>query len=308
MAYDWSSNRVLLYGGYGTANHNDTWAWNGTTWTKLSPKASPPLKSRAGFVSIKKSKEIVMYGGTTTTSTTVPASDMWKWDGSNWAQVKQTGGPISGVAPGMAYDELREVIVFYGGHNAFPRAETYEYDGANWAKRTATSPGSRSGPAMGYIAVLKKTITFGGYTGKLPMMDDTFEYQTDKVAAWATSGTGCTTSTTGPAFTANNLPWAGATFDVSYDIKTGTAPLMILGFSKTTWGAIPLPLNLAGLGWAKCNLMTSVDLILPGNKLLLPIPTLPAILGNNAYLQGLVFDASLQLSTTNLGTMTIGAR
>lgn len=318
MAYDWANNRVLLFGGYGTANMNDTWAWDGNNWIQLSPQTQPPIKSRAGFVSIRKAQEILMYGGTTTTSTATPTTEMWKWNGSDWSAVTQTGGPTSGVEPGMVYDDYREVVVAYGGHNVSPKPDTYEWDGVTWAKRNVTSPGNRSRPSIGYISALRKTVVFGGYTGALPFVDTTHEYMTDKPASFVTSGTGCRSSAGSPVLSASSLPWTGGTLTLEVQPVSATAPVLItLGFSKTQWGAFNLPLSLAPLGAPGCTLYTTPDLLLLATNsagvgtLSLPIPADPALAGGMFFDQAWVFDASanqLGLAFSNLGEATIGVR
>ena len=307
MAYDWANGRVLLFGGYGTANMNDTWAWNGTTWTKLSPKTSPPIKSRAGFVSLQKSKEILMYGGTTTTSTATPTTEMWKWDGSDWSSVKQSGGPTSGVEITMTYDDFRDVVLTHGGHNVAPRGDTYEWDGANWRKLSpSASPGNRTRPAFGYVSALKRTIVFGGYTGALPFKGDTWIFETDKPAGWKTSGSGC--GTTPPTLSLNGYAWTSGALDVEVNAPASSVPVMVLGFSDKMWGPAPLPLPLSFLGAPSCSLYASVDILVPGKQAVLPIPANVKLAGIQVFAQGIVFDTSFKTSATQLGTATIGVK
>src|SRR5437016_13750232 len=47
MAYDSESDRVILFGGYGSGDDfNDTWAYdfNTNAWTNMDPPAKPPLR------------------------------------------------------------------------------------------------------------------------------------------------------------------------------------------------------------------------------------------------------------------------
>ena len=47
MAYDAATGQLVLFGGFDQqhgADLNDTWTWNGTTWTQLSPATSPPAR------------------------------------------------------------------------------------------------------------------------------------------------------------------------------------------------------------------------------------------------------------------------
>lgn len=49
MAYDAATGQVVLFSGNNFGSPNDTWAWNGTTWTKVCPSTtcttSPPGRS-----------------------------------------------------------------------------------------------------------------------------------------------------------------------------------------------------------------------------------------------------------------------
>ena len=48
MAYDAATGTVVLFGGYGPGVERrlgGTWTWDGSTWTKQSPAASPPARS-----------------------------------------------------------------------------------------------------------------------------------------------------------------------------------------------------------------------------------------------------------------------
>jgi len=42
---------------------NNTWTWNGTTWTQLFPAASPPARSDASMVYDPAEGNVVLFGG-----------------------------------------------------------------------------------------------------------------------------------------------------------------------------------------------------------------------------------------------------
>jgi hypothetical protein len=42
MAYDAAHGEVVLFGGAGEGVLNDTWIWDGTTWTEQHPSTVPP--------------------------------------------------------------------------------------------------------------------------------------------------------------------------------------------------------------------------------------------------------------------------
>ena len=40
-------SKVVLFGGLGNGTHADTWEWDGSSWTRKTPAASPPRRSGA---------------------------------------------------------------------------------------------------------------------------------------------------------------------------------------------------------------------------------------------------------------------
>src|SRR5262249_1951168 len=51
MAYDAINRRVIMFGGaaqsVASVTNNETWAWNGTTWTLLNPTTKPGARAGA---------------------------------------------------------------------------------------------------------------------------------------------------------------------------------------------------------------------------------------------------------------------
>ena len=83
---------MILFGGMdGTTTLNDTWAWDGSAWTQLTPANSPPPRARAGMTSklLAPQQEIVLYGGHSAISGSSwgVLNDMWTFDGVDWEQV-----------------------------------------------------------------------------------------------------------------------------------------------------------------------------------------------------------------------------
>ena len=43
-------------------------------------------------------------------------NDTWEWDGSNWMQIQTQNAPPVGIFGGsIAYDSVRQKVVFFGG-------------------------------------------------------------------------------------------------------------------------------------------------------------------------------------------------
>jgi hypothetical protein len=85
MAWDPNSQAVIVFGGErvinDTAPYDDTWAWDGTTWTELSPAHSPSPRIVHGLVFDPDHQELLLYGGTD--NRTYP-QDTWAWTGTDW--------------------------------------------------------------------------------------------------------------------------------------------------------------------------------------------------------------------------------
>jgi hypothetical protein len=66
MAYDASTNHVVLFGGANSNSGNslgETWTWNGTTWTQLTPAANPSPRTTATMAYDTSTSQVVLFGG-----------------------------------------------------------------------------------------------------------------------------------------------------------------------------------------------------------------------------------------------------
>jgi len=67
MAYDAGLGAIVLFGGAGDGmwedSLNDTWAWNGTTWTQIQPATVPPNRYSFGMDYDPVNKAVFMFGG-----------------------------------------------------------------------------------------------------------------------------------------------------------------------------------------------------------------------------------------------------
>ena len=150
MAYDAASQQLIVFGGemtQGTINGlNDTWSWNGTSWTQLAdgngtnagcgesrPTAnlcpsSPEARIGAGMTFDPALGELVLFGGMDEGAGFLDFTqynDTWLWDGSTWVQDNVdtgctdscTSSPNARDTFAMADDLASNQIVLYGGNN-----------------------------------------------------------------------------------------------------------------------------------------------------------------------------------------------
>jgi Galactose oxidase, central domain len=79
MAYDTVRQRVVLFGGSPnttSAAVNDTWEYDGTTWTQRTPATSPPARNSHAMVYDSTHQVTVLFGGC--------CNDTWLWNGTTW--------------------------------------------------------------------------------------------------------------------------------------------------------------------------------------------------------------------------------
>jgi hypothetical protein len=92
MAYDQATGQLLLFGGLKILASgrvvflDQTWTWNGTTWTQLFPATHPSARFEVSMAYDPGTGHIVLFGGATGT-TNRTFGDTWTWDGTNWTQL-----------------------------------------------------------------------------------------------------------------------------------------------------------------------------------------------------------------------------
>lgn len=163
MAYDGARGETVLFDGYyfdgGDQFPGDTWAWNGSNWTKRGAAASPPPRTDHAMAFDTARAVTVLFG----VAGNEPRNRVWEWGGTTWAQRTPPIGPHERYGHKMAYDSARSVTVLFGGRDINPLGDTWEWDGGTWTQRSpATSPSARNGHAMAYDSVRGVTMLFGG--------------------------------------------------------------------------------------------------------------------------------------------------
>lgn len=155
MVYDSARNLVMLFGGLAAASltyYNDTWTWDGNTWTLRLPASIPAPRWAFAMAYDAGHSRAVLFGGALSNSVYTFANDTWMWDGSDWQQQFSSVSPAA-RSTGMVYDSAHEQIVLFGGH-APPPANTVFADTWVWsggpllqANIVAVSGDGQSGPA-----------------------------------------------------------------------------------------------------------------------------------------------------------------
>jgi len=265
----------------------------------------------------------MLYGGRVS-SPSVVLGDTWEWDGTDWTRRMPTTSPPLRDQPGLSFDTRRGRAVLFGGLvGQFPYfgylTDTWDWDGTNWTLRTysGTPPAGRLVDSMAYDPLRGQTVLFGGFNAT-GVLGDTWEYGPTYPAETVPYGHACAGSVGKPAHSAQNLPWLGDTYTLT------TAPLpapalgfLFLGFDRTQWNGIPLPLDLTPAGMPGCTLDVEIPLLAfagsPNATLTwsLPIGTTPDLLGFSFFTQSLHLDPlanPLGATTSNALRHRIGGR
>src|SRR5262249_5244454 len=170
MASDFLRGRTVMFGGgtnSGLPLFADTWEWDGSNWSQLTPRAEPPARSRPALAYDRFRSRTVLFGGSGDSSMTCCFADTWEWDGAHWLQRVPVVAPAARAYHALAFDSRRGRTVLFGGQTSSSLfADTWEWDGGNWALQTpATGPPARTLHAMTYDSGRGRVVLFGGLSG-----------------------------------------------------------------------------------------------------------------------------------------------
>lgn len=139
MAYDEARGEIILHGGYYFTNKNDTWRWNGSTWSLAS--TSGPARYVFGMTYDSARQQLVLHGGTTCCGE-VEYGQTYVWNGTVWALCPVQGPPRGYM--NIAYDRVRDVIVLPGGMGPTPSGRAYVPE--TWELAMSIPPSTRRVP------------------------------------------------------------------------------------------------------------------------------------------------------------------
>lgn len=183
MTYDAARQRVVLFGGFGASggvaiDNNDTWEWDGTTWTQRFPAHAPSPRGGVAMTYDAARQRIVLFGGGLGGYMMPTFDDTWEWDGSDWIQCFPLHRPTAARNGNLAYDSQRHVSVLFGGLSTpyVKQDATWEWNGVDWTQRfPAHRPVARYAAGMAYDAPRGRMVLFGG-GADVGLLADTWEF------------------------------------------------------------------------------------------------------------------------------------
>ncbi|MGE3109013.1 MAG: kelch repeat-containing protein [Phycisphaerales bacterium] len=182
MAFDEARGEAVLFGGFSATDfggYTDTWAWNGTQWTRK------PLGPYSFFVAMAFDAARNRTLTVSNLSSQGP-TETWEWDGSQWHFATATG-PRARANAALAFNPVDGRALYFGGRvysflDYFYFDDTWEWDGVSWSRLDIAGPSERAGAAMAYDADRGRFVLFGGAASEDILTGETWEWDG---AQWA---------------------------------------------------------------------------------------------------------------------------
>lgn len=184
VVWDSGRGRLVVFGGDlgGGSIANDTWEWDGSTWTQMSPATTPPAMKQCEMVYMPNLGKTILFAGSDGSSLN---NQTWSYDGSDWTLLSPTSSPPARRQHMLAVDTAANRVVMYGGFDAATGgsslSDTWVFDGSDWSQIVTTNFPSNSGTfglnnaAMCYDPQRDRVVLFGGVeTG--PTLPHTWEF------------------------------------------------------------------------------------------------------------------------------------
>lgn len=196
IAFDSRRGQVVLYGGQGDSaygcthslnpptnpNHlcDDTWTWNGSTWTQVVSTAFPSRRSLAAMAYDPATDQTVLFGGFADLAT---YGDTWIWNGTSWGQAHPAVSPSVRAGAMLAYDPAIGELVLFGGEgydasgNPASLSDTWAWNGSDWRQLSpATAPPPRYEGDLTYDPQLGELLLYGGQGSGFSWSSDTWAF------------------------------------------------------------------------------------------------------------------------------------
>jgi len=180
MAYDPTSSKLIVFGGYdGKTYYDDTWAYDLTanSWTAVrSGGVAPAARQGHSLVYDPVSKKMILFGGF---NGRVEYNDTWAYDPAlgTWKNLAPQGSlPDARDSQTMAYDPDDKVVLLFGGWSSTVQyGDTWAYDPAQntWTviQAAGRGPTARALAQMVYDPATKRMVLFGGGTSSTTLSD-----------------------------------------------------------------------------------------------------------------------------------------
>ncbi len=140
FTYDAADGYDVLFGGYGPSSSNstlvmlnDTWKFQGGTWSQLVTNQSPPARYGGAMVYDASDGYVLLTGGSNGSKS---FNDTWEFTNGGWTRITPvTSPPAIGLGEGMTYDAADGYVVLLDSpsYSTF----TWAYHAGVWVNLSA---------------------------------------------------------------------------------------------------------------------------------------------------------------------------
>jgi len=142
----WDGTNIVMFGGQVASftYTDETWLWNGTTWTQSTGGVTPPVRASAAAGYDPVRKELVMFGGASPIAGGL--DDTWLWNGQAWRDAAPPFHPNRRNNATLTWNPARQRLVLVGTPGL--NLDSYEWSGTEWRALDALdAPSGRAGHA-----------------------------------------------------------------------------------------------------------------------------------------------------------------
>jgi hypothetical protein len=168
-------NEIVLFGGTDGTPRNDTWIFDGTTWTPVNVPAAPGRRQGHALAFHPLTQRYVSFSGRGSSGYW---TDTLTFDGNTWSIANPTIAPSPRTEYALAYDPtLGEVLLFGGADaNGARLDDTWSWNGTRWVEHfPAQRPPARSGTSLTLDERRARLVLFGGSSAN-GELNDTWEW------------------------------------------------------------------------------------------------------------------------------------
>ena len=157
LTYDVGRERVVMFGGRsipGSVLLTDTWEWDGTTWSDVTPATPSPTSEACSLAYDAAQARSLMTCWTYDVSY---HGETWSWDGVAWSpHVAANPLPLPGL--GLVYDATRAQVVHVASDFS-----VWAWDGSDWTQVVpVATPPARYGASVVFAPSRGQVMLFGG--------------------------------------------------------------------------------------------------------------------------------------------------
>jgi uncharacterized protein YjbI with pentapeptide repeats len=168
FAYDAARGQTVLFGGFcGSAWQpcNETWIFDGTTWTHIAtdPAHTPPARAWMTMAYDPIHQVVVMFGGFCSPCDSEVLGDTWTWNGEEWTEQFPVHNPPARAHAPLVFDSVRDNVLMYGGWAPGTFLDdTWTWNGSDWTQDNVPGPGPRHSVALAFDQSTGTAVLFGG--------------------------------------------------------------------------------------------------------------------------------------------------